>query len=397
MAFRALSLLALLGAAVVTPVAAAPSSPVVKIAYVGVAVQRALPQAWLDQPAADEGLQGARLAIEDSNTTGRFVGQTFLLSETIAPDADHAVAAVKEQLAQGQRLFVADLPPAQLDAIADLGRARGAIIIDATSSDDGLRGADCRANLLHTLPSRAMLADALMQFLSVKRWNRILLTAGPTAADKAYADAVRRSARKFQIKIAADKPWTYDPGARRTDTGHFGIADESARFTQGIDYDVLVVADENNDFGDDLAFRTTLPRPVAGTQGMVATAWARPFEEWGGTQLQNRFLKLAHRWMTERDYGAWLAVRAFGEATLRGQSSDPAKIVAYLKGPDFAVAGFKGTELTFRPWDGQLRQPVLLADARALISVSPQPGFLHESSELDTLGIDQPETTCHAR
>lgn len=396
MSLRALSLFALLGAAMTATVSAAPAT-IVKIAYVGVAVQHTLPQAWLDQPAADEGLAGARLAIDDNNTTGRFVGQSFQLSETIAPDTDHAVAAVKDMLAKGQRLFVADLPPAALDQIADLGRAQGAVVIDATSSDDALRGADCRANLLHTLPSRAMQADALMQFISVKRWNKILLAVGPTPGDKAYADAIRRSAKKFQIKIAADKPWTYDPGAQRTDTGHFGVGDESARFTQGVDYDVLVVADETNDFGDDLAFRTTLPRPVAGTQGMVATAWARPFEEWGGTQLQNRFLKLAHHWMSERDYGAWLAVRSFGEAALRGQSPEPAKIAAYLKGPDFAVAGFKGTELTFRAWDGQLRQPVLLADARALISVSPQPGFLHETSELDTLGIDQPETSCHAK
>jgi ABC transporter substrate binding protein (PQQ-dependent alcohol dehydrogenase system) len=394
---RALSLLALLGAAVAAPVAAAPAAAIVKIAYVGVAAERQLPQPWLDQPAGDEGLQGARLAIEDDNTTGRFVGQSFQLSETIAPDADHAIATVKDLLAQGQRLFVADLPPAALNQAADLARAQGAVVIDATSTDDALRGSDCRANVLHTLPSRAMLADALMQFLSIKRWNKILLAAGPTPADTLYADAIRRSAKKFQIKIAADKPWTYDPGARRTDTGHFGTADESARFTQGIDYDVLVVADEAGDFGDDLAFRTTAPRPIAGTQGVVPTPWARPFEEWGATQLQNRFLKLAHRWMSERDYGAWLAVRAYGEAALRGQSPEPAKIVAYLRGPDFAVAGFKGTELSFRAWDGQLRQPVLLADARALISVSPQPGFLHESSELDTLGIDQPETTCHAK
>jgi ABC transporter substrate binding protein (PQQ-dependent alcohol dehydrogenase system) len=57
-------------------------------------------------------------------------------------------------------------------------------------------------------------------------------------------------------------------------------------------------------------------------------------------------------------------------------------------------AGYKGATLSFRSWDGQLRQPVLLADARALVSVSPQPGFLHQFSELDTLGIDKPETKC---
>jgi ABC transporter substrate binding protein (PQQ-dependent alcohol dehydrogenase system) len=58
------------------------------------------------------------------------------------------------------------------------------------------------------------------------------------------------------------------------------------------------------------------------------------------------------------------------------------------------LAAFKGVKLSFRPWDGQLRQPILLADADSLVSVSPQPGFLHQFSELDTLGIDRPETKC---
>ena len=239
-----------------------------------------------------------------------------------------------------------------------------------------------------------MLADALMQYLAVKKWRSLLLVTGPHEDDRAYADALRRSARKFQLHVVDDKPWTFVPGAKRTDTGHFAIEAEVARFTQGESYDMLVVADTEDEFGDDLAYRGTDPRPVAGTQGLVPTAWARPFEQWGGTQLQSRFLKLAGRWMTDRDYGAWMAVRAVGEAAARG-SADPAKLGAALRSPAFELAAFKGSRLTFRPWDGQLRQPVLLADDRSLVSVSPQPGFLHEHSELDTLGIDQPETQCH--
>ena len=106
-------------------------------------------------------------------------------------------------------------------------------------------------------------------------------------------------------------------------------------------------------------------------------------------------LKATGRWMTDNDYGAWLGVRSVGEAATRGNTTDPAKIAAFMRGKDFDVAGFKGTKLTFRDWDGQLRQPVLLADARSLVSVSPQPGFLHQFSELDTLGVDRPETKCH--
>jgi ABC transporter substrate binding protein (PQQ-dependent alcohol dehydrogenase system) len=367
----------------------------VDIAYLALGLPRSLPQSYLDQPPLDEGLQGARLGLADDATTGTFVQQTYHLEEAVEPDAESVLAAFQRLRRAGYRNFVIDLPAALLLKVADLAEAKDATLLDATSTDDGLRAEGCRRNVLHLLPSRAMLADALMQYLTVKKWQRILLVSGPDPEDRAYAEALRRSAHKFQIRIVEDKPWTYDPGARRTDTGHYTIEAEVARFTQGISYDVLVVADEAGNFGDDLSYRTSDPRPVAGTQGLVPGAWARAFEQWGGTQLQNRFLKQAGRWMTERDYGAWMAMRAFGEAALRSASADPAVMSAFLRSPSFELAAFKGARLSFREWDGQLRQPVLLADARSLVSVSPQPGFLHEFSELDTLGIDRPETSCH--
>ncbi len=366
----------------------------VGIGYLALAPKRIAPLTLLDPPVAEDGVQGARVALADNQTTGRFLNQTFALHESVQPDADAVLAAARAMLAGGERVIVTDLPAPLLLLVADLPEARDAILLDATAEDDRLRGVDCRARVLHLLPSRAMLADALMQYLAVKRWRNVLLVQGPHDADRAYADALRRSARKFQLRIAADKPWTFEPGAQRTDTGHVTIGAEVARFTQGLSYDVLVVADTANEFGDDLAYRMTDPRPVAGTHGLVPTAWARPFEQWGATQLQARFQKLAGRPMTTHDFGAWMAVRAVGEAASRGASADPAAIGAYLRSPKFELAAFKGSRLTFRPWDGQLRQPVLLADTRSLVSVSPQPGYLHQLSELDTLGMDQPETTC---
>jgi len=385
-------------ALVLTLLLAAPvlaADPVtVGIGYLAFAPKRAVPQVVLDPPLTDEGVQGARLALADNQTTGRFLNQAYALRESLQPDGAGVVGAARAMLAAGERVIVTDLPAPLLLEVADLPEARDAILLDATSDDDRLRGKDCRARVLHLLPSRAMLADALMQFLAVKRWRSVLLVQGRGEADAAYADALRRSARKFQLRIVADKPWSFEPGAQRTDTGHLGIGAEVARFTQGLSYDVLVVADAANEFGDDLAYRTTDPRPIAGTQGLVPGAWARPFEQWGATQLQARFLKQAGRMMTARDFGAWMAVRAVGEAASRASSADPAGVIAYLRSPKFELAAFKGARLTFRPWDGQLRQPVLLADARSLVSVSPQPGYLHQFSELDTIGIDQPETTC---
>ncbi len=366
----------------------------VQIGWLSQAINRTLPLSYLDQPPHDEGIQGARLGIADNQTTGHFTGQSFALVEAIVPENGDLAAGLRELAAKGVRLIVTDLAAPTLLSIAGAPEAGALTFFNTGAADDRLRGIDCRANILHLPPSRAMLADALVQYLVVKRWPDILLVTGHGEADRELAGDIRHAAQKFQARIVEEKPWTFIPGARRTDTGHFAIQAEVARFTQGIGYDVLVVADEADEFGDELSYRTFDPRPVAGTQGLVPTAWARPHQQWGATQLQNRFLRQANRWMTDRDYAAWMAVRAIGEAAARSKSTDPAAIVAFMRSDRFELAAFKGARLSFRSWDGQLRQPVLLADAHSLVSVSPQPGFLHQFSELDTLGIDQPETKC---
>jgi ABC transporter substrate binding protein (PQQ-dependent alcohol dehydrogenase system) len=387
-------LVILIVAAGLTPAATRAGEQVVQIGWLSRAVKRTLPLSYLDQPPQDEGIQGARLGIADNNTTGHFTGQSFTLAEVILPENGDVAASLRELAAKAIWLIVTDLAAPELLSVARMPEAAGITFFDAGTADDRLRGEDCRANIMHLLPSRAMLADALVQYLVAKRWQGLLLAVGHGDGDREFADDIRHAALKFQARIIQEKPWTFIPGARRTDTGHFAIQAEVARFTQGITYDVLVVADEEDEFGDDLSYRTFDPRPVAGTQGLIPTAWARPHEQWGATQLQERFLHQAKRWMTDRDYAAWMSVRAIGEAATRSKSADSAAIVAFMRSDRFELAAYKGARLSFRPWDGQLRQPVLLADARSLVSVSPQPGFLHQFSELDTLGIDQPETKC---
>jgi ABC transporter substrate binding protein (PQQ-dependent alcohol dehydrogenase system) len=378
-----------------TPAATAGATPTtIHVAYLGQHFPQKLPSSFMEAPPQDDGIAGARLGIVDNNTTGRFTGQSFVLDEQLIEGEGDVTAALRKFVADGDRLVVADLPAATLTAIADLPEAKSALLLNVAAKDDSLRSQSCRTNVLHLIPSRAMLADALVQYLVLKRWRNVLLVPGPSDGDKEYADAIERSVKKFGAKLVATKPWTFEPGARRTDTGHFAISAEVARFTQGLTYDVLVVADEESAFGTEIPYRTTDPRPVAGTQGMVPTAWARPFEQWGATQLQNRFRRAAGRWMSERDYAAWMAVRAVGEAATRTRSGDSDAIRQFMRSDKMDLAAFKGVKLSFRPWDGQLRQPILLADADSLVSVSPQPGFLHQFSELDTLGIDRPETKC---
>jgi ABC transporter substrate binding protein (PQQ-dependent alcohol dehydrogenase system) len=369
-----------------------------RIGYVSMRVPVRLPATFLDPPPEDEGIQGARLGAEDNSTTGRFTGQRFALEERATSDPEAAAEAFRGLVAGGVRLILADVPADLLTRMADLEEAQGVTVLNVAAPDDALRNEACRANILHFPPSRAMLADALVQYLVVKRWRSIFLAVGPNEGDRLYAEAVRRAAAKFGARIVADRPWTHQPGAQRTDTGHVSIAAEAARFTQGAPaHDVIVVADETGFWGDGLAYRTAEARPIAGTHGLTPTLWARPHEQWGATQLQRRFLARAGRWMTPRDHAAWLALRAVGEGATRSRSTDPASVTAYLRDPRFELAGFKGTRLSFRDWDGQLRQPILLAEARALVSVSPQPGFQHRHSELDTLGTDRPETRCRTR
>jgi ABC transporter substrate binding protein (PQQ-dependent alcohol dehydrogenase system) len=375
--------------------AAPGATPTLRIVYLGLDRKLPAPSASLAPPTIDDALQGAKLGVSDDATTGKFLQQGFALIPTVSPNGDALLAAFQADLAAGDRLFVVDAPAPLLLAMAGSKGAAEALILDATSRDDALRGPDCRPNMLHLLPDRAMLADALMQYLVTKDWTRIMLLRGKSTDDTLFADAVRQSATKYQIDLVTVRDWTFNAAAQQADTGHYEVNAEVDKATQGANYDVLVVADEAGAFGDQLAYRTDRPRPVAGTQGLVPSAWSPVMDEYASTELQLRFRRATGRDMNDAAYGAWLATRALGEAATRTGKLDPATIMAYLRGPDFALSGYKGPPLSFRPWDGQLRQPILLADTVSLVSISPQPGFLHQTNDLDTLGADQPETTCH--
>ena len=349
----------------------------------------------LDLPPRDEGVAGAKVAIGDNNTTGTFLGQKFSLDITeIKPDAD-VVQAFDDLIAKGDRYVVADLSAKQLLSIADIARDKGVLIFNIGATDDSLREEDCRINVFHIAPTRSMLADALAQYLMVKKWPNWVLLYGSHEQDHLYADALRRAAARFGGQIVAEKEFKDTGTARRTDTGATQIQQQISVFTQDLpEHDVVLVADESEVFGTYVPYRTWTPRPVAGTAGLVASSWHPASEQWGGIQMQSRFLRTTGRRMLSKDMSAWTAVRAVGEATTRTNGDDPKKISDYIRSDDFSVAAFKGQKLTFRKWNLQLRQPILLSDAKSVVSTSPQEGYLHQVSELDTLGVDQPETKC---
>ena len=348
-----------------------------------------------DKPAPNNGLAGAKLAMQDDNTTGRFMGQRFELVDVPLREDDDPVAELGRLAGQGVLLVIADTPGETVLKLANAAAGQKQTVFNIAAPDDSLRGADCRGDLINVAPSRAMLADAVAQYLVVKRWLRWFLVQGSHPEDKLLADAYRRSAKRFGAKIVEEKTFTDIGGSRQTDTGLTQTAQQMAVFTQNVpNYDVLVAADENEVFAGYLPYRTWDARPVVGSAGLRPTTWDPNSVSWGGEQLQSRFTRLFKREMSPLDMQAWTACRMVGEAASRTHSAEPSQIMAYMRSPSFGVAAYKGQELTLRDWDWQLRQPILLSDGRNVVATSPQQGFLHQVTELDTLGIDRPETTC---
>lgn len=344
----------------------------------------------LDPIPEDRGIAGAELALVDTRTTGRFLGHDYALEIVSVAPGDDLLTAARAALAVSPILIV-DAPADDILAVADLPEADNALLFNVASGERRLRDADCRANLFHTMPEDAMRTDALMQVLRARRWTDTVMIVGPKAGDRAFAETLRASAAKFGVAILAEKEWTFDTDLRRA-TGQ-----EIPTFTQDFpEHDVLLVADEADDFARYVPDNTWLPRPVAGSDGMRGEGWAPVLEQWAAVQLQNRFEAAAEREMTSRDYAAWTAMRTIGEAVTRTSSADPEILRAYIVSDVFALDGFKGRSLSYRDWNGQLRQPVAVVNARALVELAPLDGYLHATNEMDTLGLDRSESACTA-
>ncbi|ORU89699.1 MAG: branched-chain amino acid ABC transporter substrate-binding protein [Cycloclasticus sp. symbiont of Poecilosclerida sp. M] len=364
------------------------ATKVVNVAYLHEKLPTPPALSNLDPMVLGEGLQGVRLGIEDSNTTGKFTGHHYKMKYVDVAVDSSVQLAFDELVKKGYRYIIANVQAKTLTTLARSAAAKNILIFNVAAQDDALRNKSCSTNVVHITPSDAMRADALAQFMFKKRWKKWFLIKGDSAADEQFSLALKRSAKHFGIKIVEEKTWRFQHDARRTAQAEIPV------FTQADDYDAVVVADVAGLFGEYLPLNTWLPRPVVGTQGLVPRAWHRTHERWGAVQLQNRFYEQAGRWMGDVDYASWLAVRAIGESVTRTQKADLASVKMFMLSEQFSLAGFKGTRLSFRRWNQQLRQPVLLATARSLVSVLPHREFLHPRTFLDTLGYDEPESSC---
>jgi ABC transporter substrate binding protein (PQQ-dependent alcohol dehydrogenase system) len=381
-----------------------PQSPALtplKIGYLRETLEHPRPASRLDVEPKDAGVAGAKMAVEENNAGGRFTGHDYSLDVSTVSSAEKAVEALQKFLDGGHNYIVVDASADTLLKLSDWAKGKDILLFNIRATDVSLRQENCRANVMHVVPDRYMLADALAQYLVTMKWTNWLLVHGSTPGDLAYADAVKRAAGRFGATIVDTREYKDTSGGRRDDVGVVPPgkqASAGAAFAADPHYQVIVVADEDQVFGPYIPFRGGAnPRPVAGTTGLIATTWSPGHEKWGATQANNNFEKTFKRLILPIDYQAYVAARTIGEAVTRNPGADFATVAAFIHGPELQLAPFKGIKQQFRPWDGQFRQPIIIATDKVPVSVSPQRGFPHASHpeiEVDTLGIDQPESVC---
>ncbi len=331
---------------------------------------------------------GAELAVRESRVLGRALKIKFALQRAEEKTPAGLVSAIERMMATGVRYFLIDADAAVLDAVGAATMDWNIVLFNISEPANILRGAKCRGQVMHVIPSHAMMTDAIAQLLAAKTWRDVLILKGPQAEDAAFAASFEASAKRFGIRVTASRGFV--PGNDPRERGENNVA----LMTAEDEYDAVFVADAEGEFGRMIPFQTARPRPVVGTEGLIAEAWHWAWERHGAPQLNQRFEKRAKRRMTGTDWAAWAAVKAVVEAVVRTGSADFKTVRAYLGGGEMTLDAYKGAPVNFRAWDNQLRQPILLRTHNAVIARAPIKGFLHPDENMDTLGFDRGDQKC---
>ena len=377
------ALIALALAAALLPAAAAPLRATLIAPTEDARFERSrVERAYLGQPGGPA-RDGVQVAIDEAKFELDAAGSAVTLDQLGATSLEGARAAAQQAEKAGAAVLLIDLPADWTRAVADAVKLP---VLNLGNASDALRETDCRTNLWHVLPSERMRADALAQTLLARKWSQVLLLTGPSAADTPRSAAAQAAIKRYGLKLVAAKTFKLSADPRERDAAN------PLLLTGGLAYDAVWVVDSDGEFARSLPYRTALPRPVVGDAGLAALAWHAQFDRFGAPQVARRFAKAAKRPMTAHDWATWLAGRALVAAALAAPKGPAAAWAKALTTTE--LDGSKGVNLSFRPWDGQLRQPLLLTDGQAVIGMAPVDGILHPRNTLDTLGADAPEKLC---
>jgi len=352
-------------------------------------------QTQLERPV----LRAANLALYESKTSFEIfnvkpVIKTLNLEST--SDYQSQLSAIHPD-----SMVIVDTPEDTFIEVTKILNQLNLVTVNVRHSNTDLREDLCLPTLYHTIPSDRMYFDALVQFLIHSNWRKVLVVHGPSKVDHARVKTLNDSLLKFGADVSDIREFTLSrhPDDRDRNKPEF--------LTGGASYDVVAVIDTARDFGRYIQYRTRRARPVVGDVGLMPRGWHRTLERYGAPQLNERYRLFngstrlpASEAMSDAEFATWSAIKLITNSlntispSNEPLNAEPLDISRILSHPDAQVDLYKGTRGSIRHWNNQMRQPVLLTTAGAVIAIAPMPGYLHPLHFVDTLGLDASESEC---
>ena len=334
-------------------------------------------------------LAGAKLGLKDIKPFQRMAKVKFKLMDMRIKNIDSAADEILNHINKNNiKIVLLDFPASEVinivSKISDLNIA----IINISSKNNELRSVNCNKNLFHTIPSERMLTDSLAQYLSDKKWRKVLILTGPLEIDKAKSASFIESAKQFGLKIVDNRSFLLGNDPRARDQNDLDFLTGSAK------YDAVYISDTHGEFSYKVPFATHIPSTVLGSSGLTPRAWHWSYLRHGAPQVHGRFERMNKRRMTEEDWAAWVGMRAIAEALVRFKNNENFSFQDAFVSEEFKLDGSKGPVLNFRKWNRQLRQPIMLSTDNWVTSIAPLESFVHRVNNLDTIGIDSKTSKC---
>ena len=334
-------------------------------------------------------LAGAKLGLKDIKPFQRMAKVKFKLMDMRIKNIDTAADEILNHIHKNNiKIVLLDFPASELinivSKISDLNIA----VINISSKNNELRSFNCNKNLFHTIPSERMLTDSLAQYLSDKKWRKVLILTGPLEIDKSKSVSFIESAKQFGLKIVDNRSFLLGNDPRARDQNDLDFLTGSAK------YDAVYISDTHGEFSYKVPFATHIPSAVLGSSGLTPRAWHWSYLRHGAPQVHGRFERMNKRRMTEEDWAAWVGMRAIAEALVRFKNNENFSFQDAFVSEEFKLDGSKGPVLNFRKWNRQLRQPIMLSTDNWVTSIAPLESFVHRVNNLDTIGIDSKTSKC---
>lgn len=373
---------------------------------VGVVLPRTGPLGAEGESAA----RGAELGFAEASQLAELLGRRLELIVSTASDAKETAGEAR-RLAEreGAGIILGGVGPGAAGALADASGEARFIFLNVGCAADALRSL-CRPLTFHVEASFAMYADAVAAWAvpaGLRRWQ--LAAAG--ADDPACGRAARAvTARGGEVAGISHLRGESDATRSLAEARRSG-ADLLALCVEGPAREAALAAWVSERPGFEVAVLPGGTRRLAGLKagaraGVWPTLWHHRLFRYGAEQLDARFRERYGEPLDDRAWAGWMAVKAAVEAALRGGAAESTVLAERLAGRRAQFDGHKGRQLTFRPWDHQLRQPVYLVRGRpdrdapghfeplAELPEGEPGGALSSAEFLDRLGETSAEEPC---